>query len=60
MKKKIGLVPKLIMGIIAGILIGSFAPEFLVRILVTASGLFSASKIRYTIYNNWICNCRNS
>ncbi len=31
MKKKIGLVPKLIMGIIAGILIGSFAPEFLVR-----------------------------
>ena len=42
MKKKIGLVPKLIMGIIAGILIGSFAPEFLVRILVTASGLFSA------------------
>ena len=42
MKKKIGLVPKLIMGIIAGILIGSFAPEFLVKILVTASGLFSA------------------
>lgn len=42
MKKKIGLVPKLIMGIIAGILIGSFAPEFLVKVLVTASGLFSA------------------
>ncbi|MBC5996130.1 dicarboxylate/amino acid:cation symporter [Romboutsia ilealis] len=42
MKKKIGLVPKLIMGIIAGILIGQFAPEFLVRVLVTASSLFSA------------------
>lgn len=41
-KKKIGLVPKLIMGIIAGILIGSFAPEFLVKTLVTASSLFSA------------------
>ena len=41
-KKKIGLVPKLIIGIIAGILIGSFAPEFLVRVLVTASSLFSA------------------
>ena len=32
-KKKIGLVPKLIIGIIAGILIGSFAPEFLVKVL---------------------------
>ncbi|WP_042271410.1 dicarboxylate/amino acid:cation symporter [[Clostridium] dakarense] len=41
-KKKIGLVPKLIMGIIAGILIGSYAPEILVQILVTASTLFSA------------------
>ncbi|RDY28586.1 dicarboxylate/amino acid:cation symporter [Romboutsia weinsteinii] len=42
MKKKIGLVPKLIMGIIAGILIGSFAPKLLVEVLVTASTLFSA------------------
>lgn len=41
-KKKIGLVPKLIMGIIAGILIGSYAPEMVVQILVTASTLFSA------------------
>lgn len=41
-KKKIGLVPKLIIGIIAGILIGAFAPEFLVKTLVTASSLFSA------------------
>ena len=41
-KKKIVLVPKLIIGIIAGILIGSFAPEFLVKVLVTASSLFSA------------------
>ncbi|MBO3443001.1 dicarboxylate/amino acid:cation symporter [Clostridium sp. CCUG 7971] len=41
-KKKIGLVPKLIMGIIAGILIGSYAPEMAVKILVTASTLFSA------------------
>lgn len=41
-KKKIGLVPKLIIGIIAGILIGSFAPEFLVKVLVTPSSLFSA------------------
>ena len=41
-KKKIGLVPKLIIGIIAGILIGSFAPEFLVKVLVTACSLFSA------------------
>ncbi len=41
-KKKIGLVPKLIIGIISGILIGSFAPEFLVKVLVTASSLFSA------------------
>lgn len=42
MKKKIGLVPKLIMGIAAGIILGSFAPEAVVRVLVTASTLFSA------------------
>ncbi|WP_434798986.1 dicarboxylate/amino acid:cation symporter [Terrisporobacter vanillatitrophus] len=42
MKKKIGLVPKLILGIIVGILLGSYAPGALVRVLVTASTLFSA------------------
>lgn len=42
MKKKIGLVPKLILGIIVGILLGNYAPEVLVRVLVTASTLFSA------------------
>ncbi|EQH49787.1 cation:dicarboxylate symporter family transporter [Clostridioides difficile] len=42
MKKKIGLVPKLIIGIIVGILIGSYAPEIIVQILVTVSTLFSA------------------
>ncbi|RDY24979.1 dicarboxylate/amino acid:cation symporter [Romboutsia maritimum] len=42
MKKKIGLVPKLIMGIIAGILIGSYAPPIIVQVLVTAATLFSA------------------
>lgn len=42
MKKKMGLVPKLIIGIIVGILIGSFAPKMVVQILVTASTLFSA------------------
>jgi Na+/H+-dicarboxylate symporter len=41
-KKKIGLVPKLIIGIIVGILIGSFAPTFIVSILVTLSTLFAA------------------
>lgn len=40
-KKKLGLVPKLIIGIILGILIGSFCPEIVCRIVVTASGLFS-------------------
>lgn len=42
MKKKIGLVPKLILGIVVGILLGSYAPGALVRVLVTASTLFSA------------------
>lgn len=40
-KEKTGLVPKLIIGIILGILIGSFCPEIVCRIVVTASGLFS-------------------
>ncbi|MDY4783445.1 dicarboxylate/amino acid:cation symporter [Pygmaiobacter massiliensis] len=41
MKKKIGLVPKLIIAIILGILIGQFLPEALCRVVVTASGIFS-------------------
>lgn len=41
MKKKIGLVPKLIIAIILGILIGQFLPESICRIVVTASGIFS-------------------
>lgn len=38
---KLGLVPKLIIAIIAGILIGQFLPEWFCRIVVTASGIFS-------------------
>ena len=40
-KFKLGLVPKLIIAIILGILIGSFMPVWFCRIIVTASGLFS-------------------
>lgn len=39
-KVKIGLVPKLIIAIILGILIGRYAPLWLCRTVVTASGLF--------------------
>lgn len=38
---KIGLVPKLIIAIILGILIGQFLPESICRVVVTASSLFS-------------------
>lgn len=41
-KRKIGLVPKLILGIILGILIGNFTPQVVVRSFVTFSGIFSA------------------
>lgn len=41
-KKKLGLVPKLILAILIGILLGSFAPKGVIEILVTFSGLFSA------------------
>lgn len=40
--KKIGLIPRLILGIILGILIGRFLPLVVVRILVTFSGIFGA------------------
>lgn len=40
-KKGFGLVPKLIIGILSGILIGMFLPEMFVRILVTISSIFS-------------------
>lgn len=41
-KKRLGLVPKLIIAIILGILIGQFLPEEICRIVVTLSGLFSS------------------
>lgn len=40
-KKKLGLVPKLIIAIIVGILIGQFLPEEVCRLVVTLSGIFS-------------------
>lgn len=39
--KKIGLVPKLILAILLGILIGEFLPEAIIRIFVTFAGIFS-------------------
>lgn len=41
-KFKLGLVPKLIIAIIAGILIGQFLPEEVCRVVVTLSGFFSS------------------
>lgn len=41
-KRKLGLLPKLVIAIILGILIGQFMPVWFCRIVVTASGLFSA------------------
>lgn len=41
-KKKLGLVPRLIIGIIVGIILGQpFVPEVICRLVVTASSLFS-------------------
>lgn len=40
-KIKIGLVPKLIIAIIVGILFGQFLPEGFCRFVVTLSGFFS-------------------
>ncbi|SEN41165.1 dicarboxylate/amino acid:cation symporter [Peptostreptococcus russellii] len=41
-KKKLGLVPKLIIGILVGILIGNYAPTIVTQVLVTVAGLFSS------------------
>lgn len=41
-KKKLGLVPRLIIAIIVGILIGQFMPLWFSRTVVTLSGIFSA------------------
>ena len=40
-KRKIGLVPKLIVAIVLGILIGLYMPLWFCRVVVTASGIFS-------------------
>jgi Na+/H+-dicarboxylate symporter len=39
-KKGIGLLPRLIIAIIAGILIGAYTPEIFVRVVVTLSNIF--------------------
>lgn len=41
-KFKLGLLPKLVIAIIIGILFGQFLPEWFCRIVVTASSLFSS------------------
>ena len=38
--RKMGLLPKLIIAIILGIIIGNFGPAWIVRILATFNGLF--------------------
>ncbi len=40
-KKKIGLIPKLIIAIVLGIVFGQFLPESFCRFVVTLSGIFS-------------------
>ena len=44
----IGLVPKLLIAIVVGVILGSYAPEALNRTVITASGLFS-SFLRFVI-----------
>lgn len=39
-KKKLGLLPRLIIAIILGIIIGSFMPEVVIRVLATFNGIF--------------------
>ncbi|MDF2885853.1 MAG: sodium:dicarboxylate symporter [Lacrimispora sp.] len=39
-KKKLGLVPRLIIAIIIGILLGLYSPSFIISILITVSDLF--------------------
>ena len=59
-KKKLGLVPKLIIAIILGILIGQFLPEEICRIVVTLSGLFSSfPEIRHSTDDPGLCNYGN-
>ena len=40
-KKKIGLLPKIVIAIASGIVCGLFFPDELVRIFLTVNGLFS-------------------
>ncbi len=40
-KKTLGLVPRLLIGIAVGVLVGMYFPEWFCRLVVTASGLFS-------------------
>ena len=54
-KFKLGLVPKLIIAIIIGILIGHFTPAAFSRVIVTASSLFSTFLRRCSAENCRYC-----
>ena len=41
-KKKIGLVPRLLAGIVVGLLLGMVVPEFVIRVLATAGSIFGS------------------
>ena len=41
-KAKLGLLPKLLIAIVLGIIIGQFFPVWFCRVVVTASGIFSS------------------
>lgn len=41
-KAKLGLLPKLVIAIVLGIIIGQFFPVWFCRVVVTASGIFSS------------------
>ena len=40
--KKIGLIPRMILGILVGILVGLYLPDWFVRITITFSSIFGA------------------
>ena len=59
-KKKLGLIPKLLIAIGLGTLAGLYMPQWFVKTAVTFSSMFGAFfKLRYSAYDYRFCNERN-
>ena len=56
--KKIGLLPRIVIAIVLGVLIGNVLPEGWVRVFVTFNYVFSQFLGFYRYFSEWAWQCK--